>query len=162
MPILDVDPSQIAIGLLIGSVFWMYALLRYFPKKFDNAETRIEEKVDAKVEKGINDFLKRFSDPDDQDINMMVAHITGRAFQAITQSEAVAIQLKPFITHIVENGIVTFEERLGLDANTIKELVERLNALIPKNQGTDDQGGPGAFNPMQMLMGFMGGGGFGS
>lgn len=42
------DPGSIAIGALVGTIFWLFALIYYFPKKFDAAERRIETKIEQK------------------------------------------------------------------------------------------------------------------
>lgn len=158
------DPGSVAIGGLVGVMFWIFAMTVYFPWKFRTAETRIEHKVETKVREGIvefkadvkkevgagiDGFIARFSDPEDEKANMLIAAMTGKALIGISESQGAREIFKPLIHDLVGEGLVEFENRLGLQPETIAQtmadmqhVIETVKAYLPQQPQPGQQQQP--------------------
>jgi len=160
-----------ATGGAIGILFWIYALGRYFPKKFKNARTEISQEIEAKEKKyddkigGIEDKVSKTFDTKVEDLFTKLKDPESKELYALSAMllwRFLAVMEEPDIKKVIHNKIIGYTKSYGPQFfEAIKgEAAKQYPILeqIPQGVGVED---PNAWMNMipeeyrDMVQGFM-------
>ena len=174
------DISLIALGSVIGTVFWLFALLYYFPRKFKHAEERIENRIKEKETEYMNkiegmvkgedsdfnqilddklpdmtgkilDSLSNFNDPKVQEL---VRRYTRGIWFVVQTDEELKKDMREFMQGKINSAVAQIESRFHIT----EEEMKKLHGLIKKAPNPEDMPEIDPNNPMAFFMSMLGGG----
>jgi len=160
-----------ATGGLIGVLFWIYALSRYFPKKFASARRQIAQEIEAKEKKyddkiesiedkvsktfdtKVEDLFTKLKDPESKELYALSAMLLWRFLAVMEEPDIKKVIHAKIIGYTKAYGPQFFEAIKG-EATKQYPILEQ----VPQGVGVDD---PNAWMNMipeeyrDMVQGFM-------